>query len=138
MPCPNRNWKKYGGWGYSYDRSSYFAQSGGMPFYSSYKSLISNNNLVLIMNDHTSNNVNPEYGDRVKTVSNFRKRSNTYGITVDLSTGKMTRKIISSNNEETILMPRHGYVVNNELFVPSWRQHLMAKTELKFAKITVR
>ncbi|MCX6315945.1 MAG: hypothetical protein NTW29_01535 [Bacteroidetes bacterium] len=128
----------YGGWGYSYDRSSYFAQSGGMPFYSSYKSLISNNSLVLIMNDHTSNNVNPEYGDRVKTVSNFRKRSNTYGITVDLSTGKMTRKIISSNNEETILMPRHGYVVNNELFVPSWRQHLMAKTELKFAKITVK
>jgi hypothetical protein len=128
----------YGGWGFSYDRSSYFAQSGGMPFYSSYKSLINNNNLVLIMNDHTSNNVNPEYGDRVKTVSNFRKRSNTYGITIDLSTGKMTRKIIASNNEETILMPRHGFVVNNELFVPSWRQHLMAKTELKFAKITIK
>jgi hypothetical protein len=128
----------YGGWGFSYDRSSYFAQSGGMPFYSSYKSLLNNNNLVLIMNDHTSNNVNPEYGDRVKSVYNFRKRSNTYGITVDLATGKMTRKIITSNNEETILMPRHGYVVNNELFVPSWRQHLMAKTELKFAKITIR
>lgn len=128
----------YSGWSYSYDRSSYFAQSGGMPFYSSYKSLINNNNLVLIMNDHTSNNVNPEYGDRVKTVYNFRKRSNTYGITVDLSTGKMTRKIIASNNEETILMPRHGFVVNNELFVPSWRQHLMAKTELKFAKITIK
>lgn len=128
----------YGGFGFSYDRSSYFAQSGGMPFYSSYKSLLNNNNLVLIMNDHTSNNVNPEYGDRVKTVSNFRKRSNTYGITVDLNTGKMTRKIIASNNEETILMPRHGFVVNNELFVPSWRQHLMAKTELKFAKITIK
>lgn len=128
----------YGGWGFSYDRSSYFAQSGGMPFYSSYKSMLNNNNLVLIMNDHTSNNVNPEYGDRVKTVYNFRKRSNTYGITVDLASGKMTRKIIASNNEETILMPRHGYVVNNELFVPSWRQHLMAKTELKFAKITIK
>lgn len=128
----------YGGWGYSYDRGNYFAQSGGMPFYSSYKSLISNNNLILVLNDHTSNNVNPEYGDRVRTVSNFRRRSNTYGITIDLATGKMTRKIIASNNEETILMPRHGYVVNNELFVPSWRQHLMAKTELKFAKITIR
>ena len=128
----------YGGFGFSYDRAGYFAVSGGMPFYSSYKSLINNNNLVLIMNDHTSNNVNPEYGDRVKTVSNFRKRSNAYGISIDLATGKISRKIIASNNEETILMPRHAYVVNNEVFVPSWRQHMMAKTELKFAKIVVK
>jgi hypothetical protein len=128
----------YGRFGFSYDRAGYFVGSGGMPFYSSYKSLINNNNLVLIMNDHTSNNVNPEYGDRVKTVSNFRKRSNAYGISIELATGKMSRKIIASNNEETILMPRHAYVVNNEVFVPSWRQHMMAKTELKFAKIVVK
>lgn len=127
-----------GGLSFSYDRGGYFAQAGGMPFYSSYKSLIHNNNLVLIMNDHTSNNVNPEYGDKVKTVSNFRKRSNAYGISVDLATGKMTRKIIASNNEETILMPRHAFVVNNELFVPSWRVKALAKTELKFAKISVK
>jgi hypothetical protein len=82
--------------------------------------------------------VNAEYGDRVKTVSNFRKRSNAYGISVDMSTGKMTRKIITGNSEETILMPRHAFVVKNEIFVPSWRQHLMAKTELKFAKIVVK
>lgn len=126
------------GWSYSYDRSGYFVTAGGMPFYSSYKSLLHKNNLVLIMNDHTSNNVNPEYGDRVKTVYNFRKRSNAYGVSIDLASGKMTRKIISSNNEETILMPRHAFVVNNELFVPSWRQHVMAKTELKFAKISVK
>ncbi len=130
---------RYGsGWGYSYDRSSYFGAAGGMPFYSSYKSLIHNNNLILIMNDHTSNNVNPEYGDRVKTVSNFRKRSNAYGVSIDLATGKPTRKIITPNNEETILMPRHAFVVKNEIFVPSWRQKLMAKTELRFAKITVK
>jgi len=120
------------------DQGSYFAAAGGMPFYSSYSSLINNNKLVIIMNDHTSNNVNPEYGNRVKTVSNFRKRSNVYGISIDLATGAMTRKIIASNNEETILMPRHAFVVKNELFVPSWRQRLMAKTELKFAKISVK
>lgn len=128
----------YSGLSFSYDRGGYFAQAGGMPFYSSYKSLIYNNSLVLIMNDHTSNNVNPEYGDKVKTVSNFRKRSNAYGISVDLATGKMTRKVIASNNDETILMPRHAFVVNNELFIPSWRLKALAKTELKFAKITVK
>lgn len=125
-------------WSFDNDRNGYFAAAGGMPFYSSYKSLIYNNKLVLIMNDHTSNNVNPEYGDKVKTVNNFRKRSNTYGISVDMETGKLTRRIIASNNEETILMPRHAYVVNNEVYVPSWRQRTLAKTELKFAKIVVK
>jgi len=129
----------YGSWmSLEYDRSGYFAVGGGMPYYSSYKSLIHNNNLVLLLNDHTSNNVNPEYGDRVKTVSNFRKRSNIYGVSIDLGSGKMSRKIIASNNDETILMPRHAFVINNEVVVPSWRQHLMAKTELKFAKIFVK
>jgi len=122
----------------SFDRVSYFATRGGMPYYSSYKSLIKEDNLILILNDHNSNNVNAVYGDKVKTVYNFRKRSSAYGISIDLATGKMTRKAIASNNEETILMPRHAYVADNELYVPSWRMHLLAKTDLKIAKITIK
>lgn len=128
----------YSGISYGYDYSGYFSTRGGMPYYSSYSSLINNNNLVIIMNDHNSNNVNPEYGDKVKSVYNFRKKSTVYGVSIDLSTGKMTRKIIGSNNEETILMPRHAFVVKNELFIPSWRTKMMAKTELRFAKISVK
>lgn len=91
-----------------------------------------------------------EYGTKVKTISNFRKRSTVYAIAIDLATGKMTRKILGANNEETILMPRHAYVVgdnavgdntNNktgEIISPSWRMHALAKTELRFARITVR
>jgi hypothetical protein len=127
-----------GGFSFHYDQAGYFAGAGGMPFYSSFSSLLNGNSLVVIMNDHTSNNVNPGYGDKVKTVYNFRKRSSVYGINIDLATGKMTRKIIGSNNDETILMPRHAYIVKNELFIPSWRLHMLAKTELKFAKITVK
>lgn len=126
------------GFSISYDYSGYFAQSGGMPFYSSYKSLINNNNLVLIFNDHNSNNVNPAYGDKVKTVINFRKRSSAYGVSVDLATGKMTRKHIVGNDEETVLMPRHAYVVGTDLYVPSVRQKVLSKTELRFAKITLK
>jgi len=133
-----RTTSNYGRYGFGYDRGGYFARAGGMPYYSSYSSLINNNNLILLLNDHTSNNVNPQYGDRVKAVYNFRKKSNVYGVSVDLSSGKMTRKIIASNNEETILMPRHAYIVNNDVYMPSWRQHMLAKTELKFAKITVK
>ena len=126
------------GFSYEYDRGGYFASAGGMPFYSSFASVLLNNTLVLILNDHTSNNVNPEYGNKVKTVSNFKKRSNVYGISIDLATGKMTRKIIASNNDETILMPRHAFVQKNELIAPSWRMHMMAKTQLKFARIAVK
>jgi hypothetical protein len=126
------------GFFYGYDYGSFFAKGGGMPFYSSFASLVNNNKLVIIMNDHTSNNVNAKYGDKVKRVYNFKKRSNTYGITIDLTTGNLSRKFIFSNNTDAILMPRHGYVVGNELIVPSWRMHALAKTELKFAKIVVK
>jgi hypothetical protein len=133
------------GIGFSYDQGSFFAQAGGMPFYSSFARLIYNNNLILLFNDHNSNNVIAEYGNKVKTISNFRKRSTAYAIAIDLATGKMTRKILGVNNEETILMPRHAYVVgdntNNktgEIISPSWRMHALAKTELRFAQITVR
>lgn len=126
------------GFFYGYDYGSFFAKGGGMPFYSSFASLVNNNKLVIIMNDHTSNNVNANYGDKVKRVYNFKKKSNTYGITIDLTTGNLSRKFIFSNNTDAILMPRHGYVVGNELIVPSWRMHALAKTELKFAKIVVK
>ncbi len=127
-----------GGFSISYDYSGYFANGGALPYYSSYKTLLQGNSLVVLMNDHNSNNVNAEYGDKVKTVYNFRKKSSVYAVAIDLTTGKMTRKNIASNNDETIMMPRHAYVVGNEFFVPSWRQHLMAKTEMKFARITVK
>lgn len=126
------------GFSVSYDYSGYFAQSGGMPFYSSYTSLLHGNNLILLFNDHNTNNVNPAYGDKVKTVYNFRKRSTAYGVAIDLATGKMARKSIATNNEETILMPRHAYVVGSDFYVPSWRQKTLAKTALRFAKITVK
>lgn len=129
------------GFGYSaygYDYGGFFATGGGMPYYSSFSSLVHNNKLVLILNDHISNNIKAKYGDRVKRVYNFKKKSNTYGITIDLVTGALTRKFIFANNTDAILMPRHGYVVGSELIVPSWRMHALAKTELKFAKIVVK
>lgn len=127
------------GFNYFYTTPGYFSPPGGMPFYSSYKSLLLKNRLILLFNDHSSNHINAEYGDPVKTVSNFRKKSNIYGVSVDLATGKLSRReVLAPNNEETILMPRHAFVVGNQFIVPSWRQHLVAKTELKFAKILVK
>ncbi|TMI65270.1 MAG: hypothetical protein E6H07_04935 [Bacteroidetes bacterium] len=123
---------------YGYDYGSFFAEGGSMPYYSSFVSLINNNKLILVINDHSSNNTIPKYGDKVKRVFNFKKKSNVYGISVDLETGNMSKKFIAANGTDAILMPRQGYVIGNEFIIPSWRMHAMAKTELKFAKITVR
>ena len=109
-----------------------------MPCYSSFVSLINNNKLILVINDHSSNNTIPKYGDKVKRVFNFKNKSNVYGIAVDLATGNMSKKFIAANSTDAILMPRQGYVIGNEVIIPSWRMHAMAKTELMFAKITVR
>jgi hypothetical protein len=127
-----------GGISFGVDPSGYFATAGGMPFYSSYTGFMSNNALVLLLNDHTSNNIIAGYGDKVKTTYNFRKRSNAYGISIDLATGKMTKKVIAENTNDAILMPRHGLVVGNDIYIPSWRMHALAKTELKFAKVSVK
>lgn len=120
------------------NQGGYFARQGGIPYYSSYARLLTNSSLILLVNDHASNNVIAGYGDKVKTIYNFKKQSNAYGITIDLATGKMTKKLVSANNSDAILTPRHALVVGNEIYMPSWRMHAMAKTELKFAKISVK
>jgi hypothetical protein len=126
------------GFGSFYSITDYFVQNSGMPYYSSYVSLLNNNSLVLLLNDHQSNNVVAGYGDRVKTIYNFRKKSNVYGVAIDIATGKITKKMIAENTNDAILMPRNALVVGGDVFVPSWRMHALAKTQLKFAKISVK
>jgi hypothetical protein len=114
----------------------FFAEGGGMPFYSSFKSLVVNNKLVLIFNDAENNAGAVKYGDKVASVSKFGK-SITYGLSMDLSTGEIKRKKINSNDDETVLAPRHAYVMNNEMIIPSLNMHVFGKTALKFATVTV-
>lgn len=126
------------GIGFYRNYNSYFSKGGSMPYYSSFTQLIQNNKLVLIYNDHSKNNTLAGYGDRVRRIYNFRKNSNTWGVSIDIPTGQMTRKAISANDEETILMPRHAMVVKNEVFLPSWRIRALARTKFKMAKISVK
>ncbi|HET9056107.1 MAG TPA: hypothetical protein VFN30_04590 [Chitinophagaceae bacterium] len=122
----------------SYDYSSFFAEGGGLPYYSSFVNLIFNNKLLIILNDHEKNTSIAKPGDRVKRVINFKKNSNVYGITIDIATGSMSKKIITANNADAILMPRQGYVINNEVVIPSWRVQALGKTKLKFVRLTIK
>ncbi len=114
----------------------FFAENGGMPFYSSFKSVINKNKLVLIFNDSDDNETVSKYGDKVSLIAKFQK-SVTYGLSVDLATGEIKRKKISSNDDETVLMPRHSYIVNSEVIIPSLKMNFMSKSQLKFARVTI-
>jgi hypothetical protein len=119
--------------------SGFFAKGGGMPYYSSYQSMLNNKGqLIIILNDHNSNNVAAQYGDKVKTVSNFKKKSSVYGLAIDVNTGKISKKFIVANDEDLVMMPRHSFVVGGEVFVPSWKQRVLAKTQFKMAKISIK
>ena len=115
----------------------YFARSGGLPYYSSFVSFMKDNQMFVILNDHEKNKEIGQYGNKIKMIRTFKKFSNTYGVSVDLNTGKLVKKFINENSEDIILMPRHSYTVGNTIYIPSMRQRLMAKSELKIAKITV-
>lgn len=117
--------------------SDYFAKGGGMPYYSSYRTLLHNNQLLLLLNDHQENR-DVRYGAPLKPVKDFKDRSNLYGVTVDLASGKTERKVIATNSEELILMPRHSYITGNEVLIPSLRGRTLAKTELKMAKLSIK
>lgn len=118
--------------------TGYFATAGGMPYYSSFSSLIAKDKLILLFNDHTSNTMNTPYGEKVKEVNNFKKRSNVYAVAIDFATGEMKRKFILANDPETVLMPRHAYVFNTDFIMPSLRMKALGKSELKFVRINVK
>lgn len=108
------------------------------PYYSSYKTMFYKNNLLLIYNDNIKNKNTLGIKDDIYTIANFSNHSNTYAIIIDLATGKMTKKSIASNDEETVIMPRHSYIFGNNIFAPSWKTRLIGKTTFKLARITVK
>lgn len=128
-----------GGMGFSVnsDPSGYFARGGGMPFYSSFSYMLQNNKLIFLINDHAQNAGVKKLGDKVKTVTNFRK-SVAYAVALDLATGQFTRKLLLSNEDDPVLMPRFSFIVGKEFYLPAMKMKALGKTEFKMGKITVK
>jgi hypothetical protein len=116
---------------------SFFAKGGGMPFYSSFTAMLVKNKLVFLFNDHSNNANVKTSADKVKTVTNFKK-SVAYGISLDLANGEVNRRVLLSNEDEPVLMPRFGFVVDNEVYMPAMKMKGMGKSEMKMGKITIK
>lgn len=120
-------------------RIGYFAKAGGMPYYSSFKSTFVRDKYVLVYNDNKKNEDVGAYGDKVKSIYNFKKRGEMFGVNIDVATGKMKKVPISAcSDDDVITMPRHSFLIGNSLIVPAWRQRSLGKTIFKIAKITIQ
>jgi hypothetical protein len=125
------------GMGYYSPVTDYFARGGGMPFYSSFSLMLRDNKMFFLINDHVQNGEVKKLGDKTKMVSNFRK-SVAYAVILDLTNGQFSRKLILSNEDDPVLMPRFSYVVDKDIFLPAMKMKALGKTEFKMGKITVK
>jgi hypothetical protein len=122
---------------FSSDVSGYFARGGGMPFYSSFGYMLRENKLIFLLNDHQQNAGVRKLGDKLKSVTNFRK-SVAYAVSLDLKTGQFTRKLLLSNEDDPVLMPRFSFVVDRDFYLPAMKMKALGKTEFKIGKVTVK
>ena len=126
-----------GGFSFYNDATGYFARGGGMPFYSSFSYMLQGDKLIFLINDHAQNIEVKKLGDKVKTVLNFRK-SVAYAVTLDLKKGQFSRKLLLSNEDDPVLMPRFSYVVGTDFYLPAMKMKMLGKTEFKIGKVTVK
>ena len=116
---------------------SFFAKGGGMPFYSSTTPMLVKSKLIFLFNDHSDNSGVKKPGDKLKTISNFKK-STAYAVSLDINTGEINRSILLSNEDDPVLMPRFGFVSGNEIYMPAMKMKMMGKTEVKMGKVSVK
>lgn len=117
--------------------SSHIFISGGLPFYSSFNVAPFKNKLIYYYNDNTKNVAVKKVVDKAKSTYNFNK-SNCYSLTLDLTSGEVTRKFLFTNEDEPIAMVRHGMLTGNELYLVAYKPSLLGKSTLKLGKITIR
>lgn len=135
---PKKQQEKYENPNITRSEEDYFSGKTAHPYFSSFAALINKDKLIILMNDHQSNNVNPEYGHKVKRVYNFKKKSNFYGISVDLATGTMKRKMIYDNSSDGIMMPRSAYINGSIILIPATRIKTFGKNELRMSQLTIK
>jgi hypothetical protein len=123
--------------GYGIVFSGSFFVTGGMPFYSSFNCIPYRNKLFFFFNDHGDNGAVTQQGQSAKKVSNFSK-SDCYSLMLDMETGKVTRKMLFTNNDEPTAMVRHGMVLNNELYLVALRWSMLGKSTIKLGRIQVK
>ncbi|QJB35501.1 hypothetical protein HF324_31050 [Chitinophaga oryzae] len=119
-----------------YYHSSYFNE-GNRPFYSGFGALQANGSIQLLINDHAKNHNVTQAGQKAKAIARYAK-SNCYLVSIDETSGKVTRKVFFSNDDIPTAMPRLGAIVGNDMYIVGKTDRMMGKSKIAIGKITSR
>jgi hypothetical protein len=116
---------------------SYYFSNSGMPFYSGFGAIQTDNSINLIFNDNQKNANVLQLGQKLKTVSNFRN-SACYMVTLDELTGKYKRQSLFNNEDVPTAMPRLGSVVDKSMYIIGRQDRILAKTRVAVGIISLK
>lgn len=105
----------YGGAGL-FMTTSYFSGESSRPFFSGFGCLPENNAINIFFNDDEKNADIISPGKRIKGVHRY-SRTDLFQVRLDLLTGKLTRKMLFSNNDIPPAMPRLGVVFDKTFYM---------------------
>lgn len=120
--------------GYSYTG---FFDDGNMPFYSGFGAMQTDENIQILFNDNPKNNNITQAGQKDKKIYRYAK-SDCFWLTIDVNSGKITRKQFFSNAGTPTAMPRLGSIINNEMYMVGKTDRMMGKSKISVAKISIK
>jgi hypothetical protein len=108
-----------------------------LDFFSSYKSFIYKNKLLLLMNDHSANGNVKKQTDKPKEVNDMSV-SSTYILTYDLLTKTLTRKALFANTSEIITIAKEAFLLGDEIYLYGTQPHVMGYSNFRLAKVKIK
>ena len=126
-----------GGLSFSAGNNFFDANAYNMPFYAGFGVLTGSKSATIIFNDSKRNLNTLELGQRVKKMSYFRK-SECFGVDLDLVTGKYTRSILFSNDDVPTAMPRLASGLGKDLFIIGKEDRMLGRSKIAIAKLSLK
>jgi hypothetical protein len=125
------------GLSFSAGNNFFDANAYNMPFYAGFGVLAGNKSAAIIFNDSKRNLNTLELGQRVRKMSYFRK-SECFGVDLDLVTGKYTRSILFSNDDVPTAMPRLASGLGKDLFIVGKEDRMLGRSKIAIAKVSLK
>ena len=125
------------GLSFSAGNNFFDANAYNMPFYAGFGVLTGSKSATIIFNDSKRNLNTLELGQRVKKMSYFRK-SECFGVDLDLVTGKYTRSILFSNDDVPTAMPRLASGLGKDLFMVGKEDRMLGRSKIAIAKVSLK
>ncbi len=125
------------GLSFSAGNNFFDANAYNMPFYAGFGVLAGNKSATIIFNDSKRNINTLELGQRVKKMTYFRK-SECFGVDLDLVTGKYTRTILFSNDDVPTAMPRLASGLGKDLYMVGKEDRMLGRSKIAIAKVSLK